>query len=216
VVKTLHHAVNVTSTEAEFFVLHCGINQATCLHKVSKIIVITDSIHTAKKIFNPSAHALQKQAALTLGDFREFFNCRPENIIEFWECSSKSNWHLHKAINTDTKSFYLVPLLPNKYSWDFSKKVESNDIINKWKMMFQVSDLKGRNFLDLVNSNNNILELSYCKGSTWLQHFGHSNTLCARAMRAITNHALIGEFQLCFFSREDFSCPCGLYPIETR
>jgi len=112
-------------------VLHCGINQATHSHEISKIIIITDSIHATKKIFDPSAHALQKQAALTLGDLREFFNCHPENIIEFWECLSKSNWHLHKAVDMDTKSFYFIPLLPNKYSWGFSKKVESNDIINK-------------------------------------------------------------------------------------
>jgi len=61
-------------------------------------------------------------------------------------------------------------------------------------MMFQASDLKGKSFLDLVDGDDNILEPSYCKGGTWLQFFGHSNTLCARAMRAITNHAPIGEF----------------------
>jgi len=116
----------------------------------------------------------------------------------------------------DTKSFHLAPLLPNKFSWDFSKKLESDNIISKWKMMFQVSDLKGKSFLDLVDRDDNILEPSYCKGGTWLQFFGHSNTLCARTMRAITNHAPIGEFQLRFFSYEDFSCPCGLYPIESR
>ena len=83
-------------------------------------------------------------------------------------------------------------------------------------MTFQVSDLKGRNFLDLVGSDNNILEPTYCKGSTWLQFFGHSNMLCARATRAITNHALIGEYCFHFFPKEEFSCPCGLYSIEIR
>jgi len=47
-------------------------------------------------------------------------------------------------------------------------------------------------------------------------NFGHSNSLCARVMRVITNHALIGEYRLRFFSREDFSCLCGLYPIKTQ
>jgi len=61
-------------------------------------------------------------------------------------------------------------------------------------MTFQASDLKDRHFLELVNSDNNILEPSYSKGGTWLKYFGHSNTLCARASRAITNHALIGEY----------------------
>jgi len=103
VVKTLHYMVNVTTSEAEFFVIRCSINQATLSHEISKIIVTTDSIHVAKKISDLSSHMLQKQVALILRDLREFFNCHPENVIEFWECPSKSNWHLYKAVDTDTK-----------------------------------------------------------------------------------------------------------------
>ena len=216
VVKTLHHAVNITAQEAEFFTIRCGINHAVLSHDTSRIIVITDSIHIAKKIFDPSSHMLQKQSNFVLSELREFFNWRNMNTIKFWECPSKSNWHLHKAVNSYTKLFNLTFLLPNKYSWDFSKKLKSDNIINTWKMTFQVSDLKGRNFLELVDNDNKLLEPTYCKGSSWLQVFGHSNLLCARAMRAITNHAPIGEYRLKFFPNEDFSCPCGLYPIETR
>ena len=91
VVKTLHYTVNITSTKVEFFVLHCGINQVSHSYDISKIIVITDFIHTAKKIFNPSSHPLQKQSAFILRDLREFFNRHPNNVIKFWECLSKSN-----------------------------------------------------------------------------------------------------------------------------
>ena len=157
-----------------------------------------------------------RQSNFVLSELREFFNRRNTNTIEFWECPSKSNWHLHKAVDSDTKLFNLTPLLPNKYSWDFSKKLESDNIINTWKMTFQASDLKGRNFLELVDNDNKPLEPTYCKGGSWLQVFGHSNSLCTRATRAITNHAPIGEYHLKFFLNEDFSCPCGLYPIETR
>jgi len=59
--------------------------------------------------------------------------------------------------------------------------------------MFQALDGKGRHFLDLVDNNLNIIEPAYTKGEPWLQVFGHSNSLCAHAMRAITNHAPIGE-----------------------
>ena len=36
--------------------------------------------------------------------------------------------------------------------------------------------------------------------------FGQLNSLCAQAMRSITNHAPIGEYRLRFFPREDFNC----------
>ena len=216
VVKTLHHAVNITSSEAEFFAIRCGINQAVLSYETSRIIIVTDSIHVTKKMFDPSSHSLQKQSTLILSELREFFNWSDMNTLKFWECPSKSNWYLYKAVNSDIKSFNLAPLLPNKFFWDFSKKLESDNIINSWKMSFQVSDLKERNFLELVNSDNITLEPTYCKGGPWLQAFGHSNLLCTKATRAITNHAPIEKYRLKFFPKEDFSCPCGLYPIESR
>ena len=81
-------------------------------------------------------------------------------------------------------------------------------------MSFQVLDLKGRNFLNLLDNNFNPLELSNIKDSPWLQHFGHSNSLCARATRAIVNHTLIGKYRLRFFSRKDFLYLCSLYSIK--
>jgi len=83
IVKVLYHTINVTSIEAEFFAIRCGINQALQLQDISKIIVVTDLIHTAKKIFDPSSYLLQKQAALILNNLREFFNHHHENMIEF-------------------------------------------------------------------------------------------------------------------------------------
>ena len=216
IIKILHHAINITSSEAEFFAIRCGINQATHLHSISKVIVVTDSIHVAKKIFEPSSHLLQKHVAFILNDLREFFTHYQENTIEFWKCSSKSKKNLHKRVTIETKLFNLILLLPNKNSWDFSKKSKCDNIIDKWEMTFQASDLKSRNFLELVDSNNNILELTYSKEGIWLQFIGHSNTLCTRATRAITNHAPISEYWLFFFLRKEFSCPCSLYSIEIR
>ena len=82
--------------------------------------------------------------------------------------------------------------------------------------MFQASDGKGKHFLDLVDNNLNIIEPVYTEGRLWLQVFGHSNLLCARATRAITNHAPIGEYRLRFFPNKGFKCLCNNYPIESR
>ena len=47
-------------------------------------------------------------------------------------------------------------------------------------------------------------------------YFGYSNSLYAKASRAIVNHTPINEYCLRFFSREDFACFYTLYPIKTR
>lgn len=46
--KTVHHTVNVTTTEAELFAIRCRINQAILIPNTSHIVVITDAIHSAQ------------------------------------------------------------------------------------------------------------------------------------------------------------------------
>lgn len=196
--------------------MRCRINQACSKDNISKIIVITDSIHAAKLIFNSSSHPLQSHSVAILSELQLFFNKSQDNTIEFWECPSRLKWRFYKDIDKDSKSFNPTPIFPYKTSWDYCKKTNSDDVIKQWKMRFQASDGKGNNFMDLLDDNSNIIEPSYIKGGPWLQVFGHSNSLCARATRAITNHAPIGEFRLRFFPKEDFKCPCNNYPIETR
>ena len=83
-------------------------------------------------------------------------------------------------------------------------------------MIFQASDGKGNQFLNLLDDNYCFIELACVKGGPWLQLFGHSNSLYARTSRAITNHAPIREYKLRFFPREEFKCLCSVYPIESR
>ena len=54
--RMLYYVAFVMSTKAKLFVIRYGINQACIKENVSKIIVVTDSIHMAKKIFNSSLH----------------------------------------------------------------------------------------------------------------------------------------------------------------
>ena len=175
-----------------------------------------DSIHAAKKIFNSKSHPFQSHTAVILSKLWDFFNLNHDNSIEFWECPSCLKWRFHHDVDKDSKLFYPIPTYPCKISWDFCKKTNSEDIINQWKMMFQASDGKGNQFLDLLDDDFNPIELSYTKGGPWLQVFGHSNSLCACATRAITNHAPIGKYRLRFFPSKDFLCPCNNYPIESR
>jgi len=67
-IKTVHHAMFITSSEVELFAMRYGINQACNKDNVSEIIIITDSIHAAKLIFNSSSHLLQSHSAAILSE----------------------------------------------------------------------------------------------------------------------------------------------------
>ena len=215
-IKIVHHASFVTTTEAELFAIRYGINQACSLNNISKIIVVTDSIHVAKKIFDSNVYPFQIHSAAILSELQKFFNSNELNSIEFWECPSKIKWRFHDDVDKDSKSFSVIPFFPSKISWDYCKKSDCDEINKLWKITFQASDGRGNHFLDLLDDDLNAIEPHQVKGGPWLQLFGHSNLLCARAMRAITNHTSIGEYRLQFFPNMDFSCSCNNYPIKSR
>ena len=87
-IKTVHHAAFVTSTEAELFTIRYSINQACSIENISKIIVVTDSIHAARKIFNDKSNPYQIHLTVVLPKLWHFFAAGQENSIEFWECPS--------------------------------------------------------------------------------------------------------------------------------
>ena len=216
VIKTIHHAVRVISIEAKLFVIRYGIIQAIHLPHVNWIIVITDSIYAAKKIFDPLVYLYQLQFVLISQDLREFFKKGNNYFIEFWDCLSNQRWYLHNIVDKEARKFNMLPIFSCKLLWGFSRKTKCKSILNFWKMTFQASDDKGHHFLDLQDEDSNPLEPSTANNGLWLKHFGHSNLLCARATRVIVNHTLIGKYRLRFFPREDFMCLCSKYPIKTR
>ena len=120
IIKMIHQAVHIISIKAELFAIRCSINQALNLDNMSKVIVITNSIHVARKIFEPSVHPYQVQLVAILSDLCKFFTCHKNNSIEFWKCPSYLKWHLHNEVNKETKTFNPIPLFLCKISWDFS------------------------------------------------------------------------------------------------
>jgi len=130
VIKTIHQVVNVTTTEAELFVIQCGINQVVSIPNTNHIIVITDFLHTARRIFDSSSHPYQIHSTMISHKLREFFLKNNNNHIKFWDISTKQNWPLHSLVDKDSKSFDSLPILPYKSSWNYCKKHECNSILS--------------------------------------------------------------------------------------
>ena len=73
IIKTTYHVVHITSTKVKLFAIRYGINQASNCDSISKIIIITDSIHVARKIFNPSLYPFQVYSVAILAELQKFF-----------------------------------------------------------------------------------------------------------------------------------------------
>jgi len=180
ITKAIYHAMNILPTEAELFTIRCGISQAVYINDITNIVVVTDAIPTAQKIFDISYYLFQLYSIAIFQDLRAFFSKNPRNSITFENCPSDDKWPPHQLVNKESKTSKFYPILPSKTLWDYSRKEECDSILKKWQMYFQAFDLKGRNFLDLNDDNNKPIQPSYSKGGSWLKHFSVSNSLCAR------------------------------------
>jgi len=130
VVKTMYRAINITTTEAELFTIHCGINKAVTNSDVNHIVIITNSLYTAKRIFNSSVHPYQIHSAAISQELREFFSKDSHNCIKSWDCPSKQKWLLHYSVDKDTKRIVFTPSFSCKSSWDFCRKTECDSILS--------------------------------------------------------------------------------------
>jgi len=82
-------------------------------------------------------------------------------------------------VDKKTKKFNLIPLYPCKTSWDLNRKEECDKITKEWHNNFKILNLKGKNFLNLLNNDFSDIEPAYTKEGPWIKNFSFSNSLCA-------------------------------------
>jgi len=91
-------------------------------------------------------------------------------------------------------------ITPYKLSWHYSMKDKCDLIIWNYKITFQASDFKRNHFLKLFDNDYLSIEPVYTKNGAWLKSIRHSNSLCVRTIRVITNHAPIKKLIQTSFS----------------
>ena len=159
-----------------------GIAKATSLG-VDCIVVITDSLSSAKKALDPPHHSGQGESIAIVHLLRPFFNRNSSNRIEFWYYSSKARWHLHAIVDDDAKST-IVPSTPSQFtSSDALRDKSSKACTDQWITIFNHGHNKGHQFLQLKINKKKIQPL-YIKGGGW-PNLGSSVSLCARTTRGI-------------------------------
>ena len=90
--KTIYYIINIISTKTELFTIRCGINQVVQEIDVNCTIVITDTIHLARRIFDLLSYFYLLLSITIVQDLRGFFNKNSYNFIDFCDCPSSVKW----------------------------------------------------------------------------------------------------------------------------
>jgi len=209
------NSINITSIEAKLIAIHLGLIPAMEEENVHDIIVITDSIAAAKKIFESKTDPLQNMSIPVTSAINSFFRKDDRNKIQFWFCSSKTKWPKHKLVDDQVKANNCAPIFPSKELHLFNKKKECDNILHKWQDSFTTNPKRGQCFLDFEDKNQKVIKPTYAKGSLWLPFIDFTNSLCAYFTHMTTSHAPIGEYRQRFFPYLPISCLCGEAKIQT-
>jgi len=171
-----------------------GLIPAMEKENVHDIIVITNSIAAAKKIFESKTDPLQNMFIPVTSAIDSFFRKGSRNKIQFWFCPSKAKWPKHKLVNDQVKADNHAPIFPRKESHLFNKKKKCNNILHEWQDSFTTNPKRDQCFLDFEDENQKVIKPTYAKGGLWLPSIDFTNSLCARFTRMTTSHAPIGEY----------------------
>jgi len=183
---------------------------------VHNIIVITDSIAAAKKVFESKSNLLQNMFILVTSATDSFFRKDGRNKIQFWFCPSKAKWPKHKLVDDQVKANNCAPIFPSKELHLFNKKKECDNILSEWQDSFMSNPKRGQCFLNFKDENQKVIKPTYAKGGSWLPSIGFTNLLCAHFTHMTTGHVPIGEYRQRFLSYLPISYPCREAEVQTQ
>ena len=138
------------------------------------IVVVTNTIHTIKCIFDTFIHLYQLYTIIISSNLSKFFDKNISNLISFQDCHSNNKQPLYLLINKRLKFYKINPISSSKISWEFRKKIGS--IIKKQQMYFQVFDYNKRHFLNLNDNNKQFICPTYFKDKAQLKYFSLFNS----------------------------------------
>ena len=172
------------------------------------------TLSAARRAVDVLVHSGQAHLLSVVRALREFFTQHPDTSIDFWDCPSKAQWSLHHLVHEDVTNTRIAAGRHPATLLDALHSKSTTFCLDAWRSSFSHPSFQGRHFLSLKGGNCKPLQSSYTKGSSWLSFIAESVTLCARATRAILNHASIGEFRQHFFPAECTQCSCGHCQVE--
>jgi len=112
IMEIIHHGMNIMSTKEKLFAMRYSIGQASQIQGITYIIIVTDTIPAAKKIFGTSLYPYELYSIVIFNDLKKFFNKNLSNMISFWDYPSDDKWSLYLLVDKKSKLYKISPILP--------------------------------------------------------------------------------------------------------
>ncbi|KJA14979.1 hypothetical protein HYPSUDRAFT_208252, partial [Hypholoma sublateritium FD-334 SS-4] len=141
---------------------------------------------------DPSVHSGQGHSLAVCRALLVWFAADPLNTLEFYDCPSKAEWDVHHEVHQFLLGLPPVPGLRPRMTLDSLRKYATDHCNAEWhQLFFRDPTFAGRQFLQLLDLDDNLIKPSYLKGRSWIPAAKASTSLVSRMTRAILGHAPI-------------------------
>jgi hypothetical protein len=166
---------------------------------------------SAHTVVDPSTHSGQSHSLAVIRALIPWLEADPLHKVQFWYVPSQARWdnhgEVHKYVTSTTGKVAVTPA--TCATLNFCREKSSAQNLDCWDNMFNDPKYRGSNFLHLWGKEGKMPQPSSYKGGKWLQAFGSDVRLCARASRAILDHAPIGAYcQRFHMGDHNYWCHC--------
>ena len=145
-------AGRTTVPDAELFAIRLGIAKATSM-TIERIILITDSLGSARRAVDPSVHSGQAHSLAVCSALRLFFSQGHSYRIDFWDCPSKAEWSFHQLVHNNVTNTRVSAEPHPATSIDFLHSKSVISCLDTWRTLFNCPTVQGQHFLPLRDRN---------------------------------------------------------------
>jgi len=156
--------MNIISIKAKLIAICISLIPTMENNDTCNIIVLTNSISVANKVFKSYISPAQNIILLLTSRIKSFLKKDKRNAIHFWYCPSKVEWPKYKLVDNKVKVAANTPTLSSRCSYLLSRKKECNNILKKWQTSFATSHKKSQLSLDFEDKEEYIIKPTYAKG----------------------------------------------------
>ena len=124
-----------TAPNAKLFAIRLGIAKATSM-TIEHIILITDSLGSARQAVDPSVHPGQAHSLAVCSALRLFFSQGYGYRINFWDYPSKAEWSLHQLVHNGVTNTRVAAGPHPATSIDFLHSKSVISYLDTWRTLF--------------------------------------------------------------------------------
>ena len=135
-------AGRTTASDAELFAIRLSIAKTTSM-AIECIILITDSLGSARQAVDPYVHPRQAHSLVVCSVLRSFFSQGHSYGIDFWDCPSKAEWSLHQLVHNNVTNTR-VSARPHPATFiDFLRSKSVISCLDTWRTSFNRPTIQG-------------------------------------------------------------------------